>query len=354
MHIGLVVYGDLSTMSGGFLYDRKLVEHLRASGDEVEVISLPWHGYPRLLAHNFSRSLRKKIAGMELDLLLQDELNHPSLFRLNGALGDLPIVSIVHHLRSKEAHSRWAMPVYRWAETRYLSSVDGFVFNSRTTKSDVGEAIGRLKTNVVAYPGGDRLNPAITPLNVIERASAAGPLRLLFLGNLIKRKGLHTLVSALAISGPGWRLDVVGLDADPSYASKVRALVSEKGLSNRITFRGALDDEVLAEVFRECHVLAVPSTYEGFGIVYMEGMGFGLPALATTSGAAIETIQHGHNGFLIAPGDIAGLSQHVTRLIQDRALLAEMGQAALNTYAAHPTWQQSTETIRRFLLKIAR
>ena len=153
MHIGLVVYGDLSTMSGGFLYDRKLVEYLRESGDEVEVISLPWHRYPRLLTHNFSGSLRRKIAGMGLDLLLQDELNHPSLFRLNGALRGLPIVSIVHHLRSKEAHSRLAMPVYRWAETRYLSSVDGFVFNSRTTRADVANAIGRLKANVIAYPG---------------------------------------------------------------------------------------------------------------------------------------------------------------------------------------------------------
>ena len=154
MHIGLVVYGDLSTVSGGFLYDRKLVEYLRESGGEVEVISLPWHGYPRLLAHNFSRSLRKKIAGMELDLLLQDELNHPSLFRLNGALEDLPIVSIVHHLRSKEAHSRWAMPVYRWAENRYLSSVDAFIFNSRTTRADVANAIGRLKSQCHCLPGG--------------------------------------------------------------------------------------------------------------------------------------------------------------------------------------------------------
>ena len=250
MHIGLIVYGDLSTMSGGFLYDRKLVEHLRESGDEVEIISLPWHRYPRLLAHNFSRSLRRRIIDLDLDLLLQDELNHPSLFRLNGSLRNLPIVSIVHHLRSKEEHSGWALPFYRWAETRYLSSVDAFVFNSRTTKSDVSDAIGRLKANVIAYPGGDRLNPSITPLNVIERASAAGPIRLLFVGNLIPRKGLHTLVSALAISGPGWRLDVVGPDGECSLWLEVRALVvGEKGCSDRVTFQGALGDEALADVF---------------------------------------------------------------------------------------------------------
>ena len=354
MRVGLIIYGPLSTMSGGFLYDRKLVEHLRESGDEVEVISLPWHGYPRLLAHNFSRGLRRRIAGLGLDLLLQDELNHPSLFRMNGALKGLPIVSIVHHLRSKEAHSRWTNQVYRRIEARYLSSVDAFVFNSRTTRSDVADAIGDMKPHVVAYPGGDRLNPKITPLQVIRRASAAGPLRLLFIGNLIPRKGLHTLVSALAISGPGWRLDVVGPDTDASYASKVRALVSEKGLSDRVTFRGALGDEALAGLLEESHVLAVPSSYEGFGIVYMEGMGFGLPALGTSSGAASETIRHGVNGFLTPPDDVAGLSQHVTRLIQDRTLLSEMGQAALAAYAAHPTWEQSGETIRRFLLKIAR
>ena len=99
-------------------------------------------------------------------------------------------------------------------------------------------------------------------------------------------------------------------------------------------------------------MLAVPSSYEGFGIVYMEGMGFGLPALATTSGAASETIRHGMNGFLIARDDVSGLGQHVMRLVQDRTLLAEMGLKALTTYQDHPTWEQSAQAVRQFLLKI--
>ena len=56
MRVGLVIYGSLTTVSGGFLYDRKLAEYLRESGDEVEVISLPWHSYPRLLAEADSRA----------------------------------------------------------------------------------------------------------------------------------------------------------------------------------------------------------------------------------------------------------------------------------------------------------
>ena len=332
------------------MYDRKIVEYLRESGDEVEIISLPWHSYPRLLTHNFSKSLVRRISELGLDVLVQDELNHPSLFRLNRSLRGIPKVSIVHHLRSKESHPRWVMPFYRWVETRYLESVNAFIFNSRTTRRDVAEALGDMRGHVIAYPGGDRLKPDITAQKVAERASGAGPLRLVFIGNLIPRKGLHTLLNALAISGPGWRLDVVGSDADPGYATRIKRLVSEKGLSERVKFRGALDDDALKSILEESHVLAVPSSYEGFGIVYMEGMGFGLPALATTSGAASETIKHGMNGFLVARDDVAGLAQHIMHLIQDRALLAEMGQAALTTYEDHPTWEQSAETIRRFLL----
>ena len=353
MRVGLVIYGPLSTLSGGFLYDRKIVEHLRESGDEVEVISLPWDTYARLLTHNFSKSLRERITGLKPDVLLQDELNHPSLFRLNRSLRSIPKVSIVHHLRSKESHPRWAMPFYRWVETRYLKTVNAFIFNSRTTRRDVAEVLGNVKGHVIAYPGGDRLKPDITPQKVMERASGPGPLRLLFIGNLIPRKGLHTLVDALAISGPGWELDVVGPDADPGYSARMKMLVSQKGLSERVTFHGALDDDVLKGLLEESHVLAVPSSYEGFGIVYMEGMGFGLPALATTSGAASETIRHGVNGFLTPRDDVSGLAQHIMRLVQDRALLAEMSLAALATFEDHPSWEQSTETVRQFLLRIA-
>ena len=107
MYIGLVIHGALETVTGGYLYDRRLVEHFEAQGSEVEVLSMRRRRYLRNLTDNFSLLLGEWLRAVEFDVLLQDELNHPSLFRLNERLRgkiEYPIVSIVHHLRSSEAH----------------------------------------------------------------------------------------------------------------------------------------------------------------------------------------------------------------------------------------------------------
>jgi hypothetical protein len=86
MHVGIIIYGSLETLTGGYLYDRKLVDYLKARGDRVEVIALPWRNYFRHLTDNASRSLRRRLLEAKFDLLIQDELNHPSLFLLNRGL----------------------------------------------------------------------------------------------------------------------------------------------------------------------------------------------------------------------------------------------------------------------------
>ena len=100
--------------------------------------------------------------------------------------------------------------------------------------------------------------------------------------------------------------------------------------------------------------MAVPSSYEGFGIVYVEGMGFGLPAMASTAGAAGELITHDQNGFLVPPGDAAAVARHVSALCQDRQRLLQMSLAAYKGYATHPTWAETAEAIREFLYTVIR
>ena len=83
--------------------------------------------------------------------------------------------------------------------------------------------------------------------------------------------------------------------------------------------------------------------------MYLEGMGFGLPAIASTAGAAREIITHGRDGFLVSPGDAVTLARHVQALGQDRGRLLQMGLAAYQRYVAHPTWAESAGRICQFL-----
>jgi len=357
MRIGLIIYGRLDTISGGYLYDRQMVEHLRGQGDTVEIISLPWSHYGRHLTHNLSRRLFYRLRRASFDLLLQDELNHPSLFWLNRRLSrdsSVPIVSIVHHLRASEARPAWQNRFYNWIEGQYLNSVDSFIYNSQTTQTAVNQLLSAPKPGIVACPAGDRFQPAITAAEIAERAQESGPLRLIFVGNLIPRKGLHTLLAALArLPVENWTLTVVGETAvNPAYARAIKRQAAR--LNGQTRFPGAIADADLAQQLRRSHLLVVPSQYEGFGIVYLEGMGFGLPAIASTAGAAQEIISHETDGFLINPGDAAALAAHIRTLHDNRARLTQMGLAARQRFLAHPGWDASMARIRQFLLSQTR
>jgi glycosyltransferase involved in cell wall biosynthesis len=371
MRVGLVIYGSLDTISGGYLYDRQLVAHLRAAGDTVEIFSLPWRNYAQHLADNFSDALYQNIASAPLDALIEDELNHPSLLRLNRRLRrhvSFPIVSLVHHLRCYEAHPRVWNALYRRVERAYLDTIDAFILNSETTRRAVCDVLARseLARAVVAYPAGDRFQTfevsetskvsntpqAISDDTITARAKQPGPLRVVFVGNVIARKGLHILLDALArLPRENFTLNIVGKrDIDAAYTRQLDAKMRAQNLNN-VNFAGALSDEELARVLRTSHVLAVPSDYEGYGIVYLEGMSFGLPALATTAGAAREIISDGENGFLISPNDAPALAQHLARFASDRAFLAQCALAARARFLRQPGWEASMARVRAALLE---
>jgi len=311
MRIGLIIYGSLETLSGGYLYDRKLVEYLRSQGDTVEVISLPWRNYAAHLMDNWwfrlpspsviashvaaTLDLLSKSPGAHLswrtvrfakqigsageqsptqqkfDILIQDELNHPSLIAANAGKHHYPIISLVHHLRCSELRPKWQNAFYRWVEKKYLKSVDGFIFNSQTTQNAVNSLLVNSKPSITAYPPTDRFGEAISEGEIIERAKSE-ELRILFLGNVIYRKGLHTLLKAISLQPTAFRLDVVGsLDSEPEYAKQMQEFITANNFSSFVFYHGPLDKEPLIEKLKRAHVLVVPSSYEALASSISKG-----------------------------------------------------------------------------------
>jgi glycosyltransferase involved in cell wall biosynthesis len=360
MHIGLLIYDSLDTLSGGYLYDRMLVAGLRENGDRVTVVSMPRRSYARNVGDNFSLNLHRRLLRLRVDLMLQDELNHPSLFLLNRRVREhvsFPVVSIVHLLQSSVVRAGWQNSFYQWVEGRYLSSVDGLVYNSATTRREAEQLLESARSwkpaSLLAYPGSDRLKPQVSCEELKHRA-LDDPFRVLFLGNVIPRKGLHVVLRALEkLPRDQWTLTVVGNGlADPTYARAVHRQVSRAGLAPNVQFAGILSDSELSERMKSSHVLVMPSSYEGYGIVYAEAMGFGLPSVGTTSGAAREIITHGRDGFLVPPNDKVALARCLTELAENRQRLREMSVAALNRYKTLPTWKGSVDAIRTFLTEL--
>lgn len=347
---GVAFWGPpLDPVTGGNLYDRALLAYLRSRGHTVTVRSFGPGESPT----------PADAAGAAA--VLQDELLHDCFRAANERLGARPgapgIIAVVHHLKSDEPeHGVLDRRRIRKREAAYLRTVDAVLSPSRAT-ADAALRIARSGIPAaVAPPGRDLLGgeplPADLPTAEEIRQRARRPLQAAFVGNLIPRKRLLELLEAVA-AVPDWRLAVAGrADPDPDYAARCQERAAAPDLAGRVRFRGPLGAKDLAALLRSSQLLAVPSTHEGFGIVYLEGFAFGLPALAAGRGGAPELVAEGDTGFLMPPDSREALhllARRLAALGADRRRLGAMGVAASRRHRAHPTWSQSLEAVSSLL-----
>ncbi|MGW8303427.1 MAG: glycosyltransferase family 4 protein [Desulfobacterales bacterium] len=361
MRLCLIIYGSLDTLTGGFLYDKFLVEHLRQQGHEIDIVSLPWRRYGQHLLDNFSAKLRSRLTKKSYDLILQDELNHPSLFWLNHRLHNTnddgtPLVSIVHQVLSGQPRRHLLNRLYRVVEKAYLTSIDAFIFNSKTTRSKVQRLINFTRPSIVAPPGGDRLGYLADAGQLKARAGQAGPLKMVCVGNVTPIKGLSRLIETLAMLPPEiWQLKVVGsLTMDPGHARKVKRLISAKNIGRQVVLAGPLNGRELINILSGSQLFVMPFSNEGFGIACLEALAYGLPVLASTTGAVKEFIRHGDNGFLYAAGQTRAVAKTILDLHKDRDCLLKISETALQSAMSRPGWDETMESVDQFLRNLVK
>lgn len=151
----------------------------------------------------------------------------------------------------------------------------------------------------------------------------------LFSGSLINRKGADVLAHAfreVAAQLPHVRLTVMGAGR---LEQKMRLTLQP--CADRVDFLGFKDWAELPGAYRDAQALCVPSRHDGWGLVVPEGLAAGLPVIATDrTGAALDLIKSGSNGWLVKADDVTSLA-------------AAMRQAATLT---EPCWQQMSDAAR--------
>jgi glycosyltransferase involved in cell wall biosynthesis len=158
----------------------------------------------------------------------------------------------------------------------------------------------------------------------VVAANTAGE-GILFVGRLVRVKGVHLLLDAVAMS-PSLHLRIIGEGPEREALEKQ---AHDQGITDRVRFLGALPNVTVMAEIDACAVVAFPSIYnEPFGIVGIEGMARGKPVVAFAVGGVLEWLDHGRTGYALPPGDVEGFARHLVSLQADPDLLFAFGAAA--------------------------
>ncbi len=140
-------------------------------------------------------------------------------------------------------------------------------------------------------------------------------------------KGVDTVIQAVPkvlSKVPDAFYVVVG---DGGDRGRLQRIADDLGVSQHIHFAGRVTSSLLPSYYQQCDVFALPSSGEGFGIVFLEAMRFEKPCVGARSGGIPEVVEDGVTGFLVEPGDADGLADRLVCLLHDAALREKMGQA---------------------------
>ncbi len=335
--------GDLATPTGGYEYDRQLMQ--AAPGAGLSLRHLPLRGaFPTPTE-------------AEMEAALSALAATPGPVLADGlALGALPaarlaphlpprLIALCHHplgtetgLDPAEARRLIAM------EASILAACAGVVTTSDATARTLVQDLRVLPDKiVVAPPGLERAEPA---------PRRGEPPMILGVGTISARKDWPTLVEALAKVSRPFRCVIAGADdRDPAAAATLRECMRRVGLEDRVTLAGARSRAELDRLYAEADLFALPSRHEGYGMVVTEAMARGLPVIASDAGAIPEAA--GGAARLVPPGDPEAWAEALDALLADAGERDRMATDALARTRALPDWIATARLVAGALGRVA-
>lgn len=183
------------------------------------------------------------------------------------------------------------------------------------------------------------INAGNSPVIALDRPSAPFALIVGRMDARERYKGhdlLFEIWPRLITEIPGARLVVVG---DGTDLARLRSKALGLGLENAVEFAGSVSDERLSTLYRECSFFVMPSSGEGFGLVFLEAMRAGKPCIGA-EGSAEEIIERGVSGYVVRQSCSDELLHYMKQLFLDSSLREQMGSAALRRFQSHFTVDQ--------------
>jgi glycosyltransferase involved in cell wall biosynthesis len=342
-----IVPGPLATLTGGSVYDRRMVDGLRQRAWSVDVRELG-EGFP-MPSRSALEDAADALASIDdgatvvidgLALGAMPEVVEPHAGRLR-------IVALVHlplaHEIGLEAHAARSLEA---SERRALRLVKRVVVTGRATGDSVVHLGVRAEDVTVVEPGTD---PA--PLS---RGSGGKTVSLLCVATISAGKGHEGLVRALAGNRVhAWALTCVGSMArHRPTVERLTRLVFDEGLHERVTFVGEASGDRLEAWYDGADLFVLNTARETYGMAVAEALAHGLPVVSTRTGA-IPALVGDEAGLLVEPCDEPALTEALSRVLGDARLRERLHDGARRVRERLEHWDAAVGRMAAVLQRVA-
>jgi glycosyltransferase involved in cell wall biosynthesis len=340
-HIVFAIPGDLDTPTGGYVYDRRVIQELRERG--VDVTHLEWgSSFPHPSAHDTAEAIAQLSAIDDLRVVLIDGLAlgalEPAPFAAALAVTNTPVVALIHHPLALEGHLDDARrdELFRIERENLARCARVITTSAATAKVLVDEYAVPTSQITVARPGTDRPHYETLP---------GSPPLIVSVGSQSPRKGHDVLLRALGeITSLPWQAVICGSARDEAHSLALHRLMEELGLAQRVRVEGELSTTELHELYSRASVFALATRFEGYGMVFDEAMAFGLPIVSCAVGAVPDTVAPGA-GILVPADDPEAFAAALGRVLTDEDQRRAMATASHQAGLALPRWSDTARII---------